>query len=321
MNGVSVALLRPLAELLGRLELDPVGFLTTLGIDDATTPDTYVSGDAVDRVLDELAVHRGDPALALTLATMSVAKPLGLFSHMVWLSGTVRDALHRAVRFYAMVSRRTTLTLDEGKDGIAALRQHAVPGVTRGAILTEFPFASLALRARAATAGRFTIRAVSFAHQRSDPRPYRALFAAPVSFGAREDMLEIASDQLDLGLATADPITAAALEDRIAQLTAAPAGRSPLVDRVRRAATNDPNASIATVAGQLGLSARTLRRHLEQEGTSLRALVDELRRERADELLAAGTPVKEIAFGLGFSEPSAFSRAYKRWTGKPPKPR
>ena len=73
------------------------------------------------------------------------------------------------------------------------------------------------------------------------------------------------------------------------------------------------------IARDLGISARTLRRNLEQEGTSLRALVDDVRRERADELLATGTPVKEIAFVLGFSETSAFSRAYKRWTGRPPK--
>ena len=317
--GISVALLRPLAELLGRLDLDPVSFLVELGIDDASAPETYVPGDSVDRTLDALAERRGDPALALTLARMAVAKPLGLFSHMVWLSGTVRDALHRAVRFYAMVSRRTTLTLDEPPDGIATLRQHAVAGVTRGAILTEFAFASLALRARAATAGRFTLRAVCFAHARQDAAPYRELFEAPVTFGAPLDALELAADQLDLALASADPITSAALEAKIAQLTSAPTGQSPFLDRVRRAAAADLAGTITTIAAQLGISARTLRRHLEQEGTSLRVLQDDVRRERADELLAAGTPVKEIAFSLGFSEPSAFSRAYKRWTGKPPR--
>jgi AraC-like DNA-binding protein len=92
---------------------------------------------------------------------------------------------------------------------------------------------------------------------------------------------------------------------------------------VRRAAAAGlaQEVTLETIARQLGVSARTLRRNLEQEGTTLRAVVDEVRRERADELLAAGRPVKEIAFGLGFSEPSAFSRAYKRWTGRAPKSR
>ena len=323
-QGISVALLRPLAELLGRLEIDPSGFLAALGIDDGTTPDTYVVGDQVDRLLDEIAARRGDRAFGLTLAQTSLIRPLGLFGHMVWLSGTVRDAVTRAVRYYAVVSRRTTLTLDEPADAtVATLRQHGVPGVTRGRILTEFPFASLALRTRAATAGRFALRAVQFAHPGEHPAlaAYHDVFQAPVTFGAPVDELVFDAAQLDLRLAGADPITSSALEAKVAQLVDGATGRSPFVDRVRRAARMklDVNVSLAMIAGELGLSARTLRRQLEQEGSSIRAVVDELRRERADELLAAGTPVKEIAFSLGFSEPSAFSRAYKRWTGKSPK--
>ena len=69
----------------------------------------------------------------------------------------------------------------------------------------------------------------------------------------------------------------------------------------------------------MGISARTLRRHLEQQGQTLRGVVDGVRRERADQLLDAGMSVKEIAFALGFSEPSAFRRAFKRWTGSTPR--
>ncbi|MCW5803036.1 MAG: helix-turn-helix transcriptional regulator [Deltaproteobacteria bacterium] len=92
----------------------------------------------------------------------------------------------------------------------------------------------------------------------------------------------------------------------------------PPVDRVRRA-LGQGAASLPDVARRIGTSSRTLRRHLEREGLTLRGLVDDVRRARADELLAAGTAVKEVAFALGFSEPSAFSRAYKRWTGRAPR--
>jgi AraC-like DNA-binding protein len=318
-----VALLRPMADLLGRLEIDPSGFLRALGIDDDAAPETYVPGDEVDRLLDEVAARRGDPAFGLTLAQAAVVRPLGLFGHMVWLSGTVRDAITRAVRYYAVVTRRTTLTLDEpAGTTVATLRQHGVPGLARGRILVEFPFASLALRARAATAGQFALRAVRFAHpgDRVVPAAYQEVFQAPVTFDAPIDELVFDTTQLDLRLASADPITSDALEAKIAQLTADTGGRSVFLDRVRRAAASKlgTNISLAVIARDLGISARTLRRHLEHEGSSLRVVVDDVRRERADALLAAGTPVKEIAFSLGFSEPSAFSRAYKRWTGKSP---
>ncbi len=336
MNGISVALLRPLVDLMGRLEIDAAAVFATLGIDEATTPETYVAGDRVDRCLEEIATARRDPAFALTLARAALERPVGMFAHMVWLSGTLRDALTRASKFWAMVSRRSTLTLDEAPNGIATVRQRAIGGIPHGRILTEYAFANLALRARAATSDSFSLRAVRFVHAGQLTPAYRDVFAAPVTFGAPVDELELDVSQLELRLAGADEITSSALEAKVAQLAASGSSRSPFLDRVRRAVASNleeadgdaaaprdrsESVSLTAIAKRVGISARTLRRHLEQEASTLRTLVDEVRRERADELLAAGTPVKEIAFALGFSEPSAFSRAYKRWTGHAPRTR
>ena len=122
---------------------------------------------------------------------------------------------------------------------------------------------------------------------------------------------------LALPLASADPITAQILEAKIEQLAIAPS--ESFLDRVRRAVGDRADPSPDDIAKALGISARTLRRHLDAEGETFRGIIDRLRRERADALLARGSSVKEVAFALGFSEPSAFSRAYKRWTGKAPK--
>lgn len=280
------------------------------------SPDTYVPAARVDRLLAEIAARRNDPTFSLTLARAAVVRNLGLFGHMVWMSGTVRDALLRAVRFFAVVTRRTTLSLDEA-DGVATLRQHAVG--ERGAILTEFPFVSLALRARHGTDGRFRLRAVRFRHPSDHTEAYREAFGCAVAFGARCDELEVESAMLDLSLASADPITSAVLEARARELTGGPP-RSAFVERARQATlavlADDP--SLESVAKRLGTSARTLRRHLAEEGTTLRAILDDVRRTRADELLAQGLAVKAVASELGFSEASAFSRAYKRWTGRAP---
>ena len=319
-HGISVALLRPLAELLGRLDVDPARFLSELGVDETMEPNSYIAATSVDDALAAIAERRGDPAFALTLARTASARPLGMFGHLVWLSGTVRDALARAVKFYAVVTRRTTLALDDAGP-VATLRMVPVSRtVKRGRILTEFPFASLALRARDATGGAFALRAVRFAHAGEALPIYEEVFRAPVAFGAAADEIEIDTEKLDLRLASADPLTAAAIESRVAQLTAGPPPGA-FVAKVRAALAEDLAAppSPTALARRLGVSPRTLRRHLEHEGLTLRGTLDTVRREKADELLAAGTPVKEVAFALGFSEPSAFSRAYKRWTGLPPK--
>jgi AraC-like DNA-binding protein len=312
-HGISVALLRPLSELLNQLEADGRGFLADLGVDAQMAPNTYVSAVLVDRLLAAIADQRGDPAFSLTLAKQASARPLGLFGHLIWLSGTVRDALERAVKFYVVVTRRNTLVLEEGGD-LATIRQvPASPAIPRGRILTEFPFASLAMRARAATGGAFALHAVRFAHAGEATAAYADVFGVPVEFGAKHDEIEIARDRLSLPLLSSDPITSAAIEAKIAELTAA-APADVFIDRVRRAGNGSP----AAIAKTLGISERTLRRQLAQHGTNLRELTDQAHRARADALLAAGKTVKEVAFELGFSEPSAFSRAYKRWTGKAP---
>lgn len=319
-RGVSIAFVRPIAELIGRLGGDPAQFLADLGVAPDAPLETYVDGQRVDAALDATAAARGDAAFALTLAQAAMDRPLGLFGHLVWLSGTVGDALTRAVRFFAMVSQRASLSLDPGDDGEVHLRQRPiVRGVRRGRVLTEFPFASLALRARAATGGRFAVQAARFTHAGASSPRYREVFGVEVEFSAPLDELVFATAALALPLATADAITSAALEESVARLAASPHAPSPLPVRARQAAADLTGpVTFAALAGRLGVSERTLRRRLAEAGYTLRSLIDEARRERADALLAAGVAVKEVAFALGFSEPAAFSRAYLRWTGRRP---
>ena len=93
-------------------------------------------------------------------------------------------------------------------------------------------------------------------------------------------------------------------------------GTTARVRAVLRGREHQP--TLASVSAQLGLSERGLRRHLAQEGTSFRELVSAGQLGRAQDLLASGRPLDEVAHDLGYSEPAAFSRAFKRWTGSSP---
>jgi AraC-like DNA-binding protein len=77
-------------------------------------------------------------------------------------------------------------------------------------------------------------------------------------------------------------------------------------------------ASVDEVAARLDVSRQTLARHLRKIGSSFATLRDEIRRDYAVALLARGSRVTEVADALGYSEPSAFVRAFKTWTGTPP---
>ncbi len=76
---------------------------------------------------------------------------------------------------------------------------------------------------------------------------------------------------------------------------------------------------LALVASELAMSERSIQRGLREEETSYRQLVDEVRKDLALQHLARlGTSATDVAFLLGFSEPSAFTRAFRRWTGSSP---
>jgi AraC-like DNA-binding protein len=78
--------------------------------------------------------------------------------------------------------------------------------------------------------------------------------------------------------------------------------------------------SIEAIARRLAISTRQLQRELKAEGTSFQQLLDQTRKELAlRHLKNSDTPIHDVAFLLGFSEPSAFHRAFKRWTGQTPR--
>jgi AraC-like DNA-binding protein len=321
-HGNSVLVLRPLATVLGRLGLDPARFLADVGVSSDAPVDSFVPSARVDRALEAIAAARGDEAFALTLAREAVTRPpIGLFAHVLWLGATVGDAFAQAARMYPLVTQRATLALEVAPgDHVATLTQRMFEGARRGRILTEYMFATLVSRARAAAGTAFGIRSMRFVGTARNTAPYEEIFGAPVAFdvAAGADTLTLDADMLTLPLSTADPFTAAALDAQLAQLNR---GSAPLLKRVHvavRAELREGRPSLASIARRLGVDGRTLRRQLAANHVSLRALVTSAQKAYATRRLASGANVKDVAVELGFSEPSAFSRAYKRWTGSPP---
>src|SRR5262249_55581383 len=162
-------------------------FLRELGVSETTPEDAYVDAALADRVLADLGKKSGDPAFGLTLARIAVTYPLGFFDHLVWPGATVRDALLRSQRFYALLTKRSALVLEEHGTSTTIL-QRVEPGAPRGTVLTELAFASFVLRSRRA-AGAFVVRSLRFVHEPPTEAiaQYTEIFEAPVTFGQSED--------------------------------------------------------------------------------------------------------------------------------------
>lgn len=154
----------------------------------------------------------------------------------------------------------------------------------------------------------------------ADTGPYTGPLGPRPCFGARRDALVLDTAELDRPLPRADAHSAALAEEQCRRLLDDRYGRSgtagPVRGRLTAALPEVPG--IESVAAALHVSSRTLRRRLTDEGTSYRALLDEVRERLAEELLAAGLTVEETGRRLGYRNTPSFTKAFKRWKGTAP---
>ena len=154
----------------------------------------------------------------------------------------------------------------------------------------------------------------------SDPEAYRRHFQAPVRFNQESATLVFPADDLKRRVAGADPMLRAMLEDRLRQLRAdAGADFSDDIRRLLRTRLMGARFSAEDMADLLSMHRRTLSRHLKGSGRGYRVLTNEIRFEIARQLLEdTEISLGEIAAALGYSEASAFTRAFRRWSGQTP---
>jgi len=158
------------------------------------------------------------------------------------------------------------------------------------------------------------------------PRPahadeYDLLFPCPLAFCANTSSLLFSCRYLGMPLLQDERTLKQFLRRAPADLLARPDDGDSLSSQLRRLLSRDASRwpDLEAVAQHLHISAQTLRRHLREEGTSFQALKDQLRRDIAIYHLGRNDlSLQQIAEQLGFSEPSAFHRAFKKWTGLTP---
>jgi AraC-like DNA-binding protein len=152
---------------------------------------------------------------------------------------------------------------------------------------------------------------------------YNFLFMAPIRFGQETNSLRFAAKYLDMPIVQTEQELAQFLSTpAIHLMTDLDSGKS-LAAKVRAMIKNDVGGTfppVDTVAENLNLTAATLRRRLRREGSSYQQLKDDMRRDTAIYHLSRGTlSMDQVAESVGFSEPTSFFRAFKRWTGVTPR--
>ena len=286
-------------------------------------PDARVPLSAEEAVWEALVKLSGDEAFGLTAARATPRGSFDVLEHAMAASETFGDALSVLARYNRLLHDVAQFEIERTSDVVRV--SHRFAGDARGATgaIADYTLGMFVHVGRALCKRDWTPRRVRFRHAApNDLRPYRALFSAPVEFDAPDNQLELDPAVLDLPLAGADPSLSRVLlryaEARAAALPAPDDLAAQVKDAIGKTLANGPK-SLSEVARALGLSARTLQRRLTDEGLSHTELVDEVRRSLAIAWVAERRLVlSEIAFALGYSEPRAFHRAYRRWTGNTP---
>jgi AraC-like DNA-binding protein len=313
---IPLLLLRGAEQLYG---LDRQELLETAGLSERelADPDARVSLSKIWSLWRVLIDRTGDPALGLHLGSRVVVRDMGLVGYAVYHSATLREAFERMSRYSRIVNEALVIRLlddeDSGRvvvDKAARLDELVHPLVSR--------LASLVTVAREITGVPLSPIAVRFRKTRpADVSEFQGFFRGRLEFDADEASLVFGREDLDRPVVAADETLSGYLDRLADEVLESIDSSVTFKQRVRRAIWFDLSGgkpSLRSVAKQLGVSPRTLQRRMEEDGTSFAVELDALRHEMAMRLLQDHTlAVYEVAFLLGYSEPSTFYRAFRRW--------
>lgn len=311
---IAAGTLRAFGDALGRLGYDVDALLAAAGLRRAELddPDAMLPCTAMAQLIAGAAAERRHPNLPAHLASATPIGSYALLDYLVLTSDTVADALEQLVRYFHVTRSSirfalvhdgdvTRLVIDAGADTFAALYDSAL----------------VVHHLRTETGQRVRFSCVSLMHEPDDRRDLERLLGCPVVAPSTWSGVELGRDMLSLPLLRRDANLRRVLERHAEAAQPHPESDSSAVAQVSAAIASRLKLGVPTlavVARQLAMAPRTLQRRLADEGTTFERLTDDVRRRTAERLLRdASLAVGEIGYLLGFSEPSAFQRAFRRW--------
>ncbi|GAB3325804.1 AraC family transcriptional regulator [Larkinella ripae] len=304
---------------------DPVWLCKTVGVDPAAlqNPDERVPIRKVQALWREVIAVTADPYLSLRIGEMINPTAVGVLAYVMMHCPTLGRALEKLCQYQEIVCEGVQ-TIGRREGNRYSLTLHLICEdiiYPEHALNSELVMYLAAMRAL--TGLHITPEAVSFAYPRPpDTTEHKRIFA-PVQpvFGTDETTLVLDAAWLDAPVLNANPGLFPLFEQHAAELLRKLHERA-LVGRVKGeivALLKGEEPTLATVADRLAVGVRTLQLHLKEEGVTYQQLLDEVRHDLAvRHLREPYFSTTDIAYLLGFSEPSVFYRTFKKWTGSTP---
>ena len=295
-----------------------------LGAVDFSNPDARVPAWAEVALWQLVAQREPDPSVGIRMAAGLPAREWGLLGYAISFSSTLGAALRRLVRYWRILNDAVQFRFEETTQHRVAVAQclselglalpHAV----------SFRFAALVGSCRMVTRAEVVPSEVAFAFGQPDGTlEYHRFFRCPLRFNQPESKIVFVRRDLDLPIPGGDETLAGYLSESAERTLRTLCSGTSTRDRTRAAiwaVLSEGRPTLSHISSALHVPPRTLQRHLAAEGTTLQREVEHVREQMAIATLRERMiPIDEVAFILGYAEPSTFYRSFKRWTGMTPR--
>jgi len=322
---VSVTVLSQMFLYLTSLGVDIDAFLRSLGVDPDTikSPDAYIPIETYLLIQDEAARYTNDPYFGLHMGEFAEAGSWSILGYMMMNCKTLGEAFEKSGRYSRIIGNLIEARADLRFDKIRVVfftPPHA-PKMSRHCF--ESTFSSSVRMMRSLTGVQINPLEVTFIYPEPASRSeYERIFQCPVKFGQKDNSFTLDLSVANIPIQLPNPSLLEYFE-KYAQDFLAEMDRNDehtrAVTKIILSKLDDEALSINKVAREMAVSVRTLQKRLEEEGVVFSDLYKDVRHRLARKYLRENYTVEQITYLLGFSEPSVFRKAFKKWSGVTPR--
>jgi AraC-like DNA-binding protein len=322
---VSVTVLRQMFLYLDALEVDKVAFLRSLGVDPAIidSPDARMPVETYLLIQDEAANYTGDPYFGLHMGEYAEAGSWSILGYLMMNCQNLGEAFEKSARYSRIIGNlidgNANLHLNKVKVTLT-VPPHA-PEMTRHCF--EATISSSIRMMRNLTGEQIDPLEVTFAYPKPESTAeYERFFNCPVLFDHEENSFTIDLKVIFTPILYANPELKKHFENYAQEFLAEMDRQDEharAVTKILLSKLDDEDLTIKKVAKEMSVSVRTLQNRLKDEGVVFSDLLQDVRKRLAQKYLRENYSVEDITYLLGFSEPSVFRKAFKRWEGVTPR--
>ncbi len=321
MSSLSSGILLQILFALEPLGLDVQRLLADIGLSESALrePDSWTSAEHVDALWNRAAELTNDRDFGLSAASLLRPSHLGAFGYVVAASANVSEAIARLVRFKRLTGDASKVEMRIAGNRVRYIHETAMPPLSSNRHHAEWSSASVVCLLREITGQpSWSPLEVTFCHPKPDDiSAHKRVFGCTPTFSDEQDSVVMGLSFLSSPFLGAEKVLSQILEQHAIGLLAALPQQNEVLGALRvrlQKHLSGGSPTIEQLAVDMNLSVRSLQRRLEEQGLTFQQVLDEMRESLATVYL--GNPsmaIAEAAYLLGYSDASAFSRAFKRW--------